>query len=334
MAEQFNYNSVLAPYMKNLISKKESAGYSCLRTKWILKEIDDFTNKECLSEPVITEDLFKKWRATRTADCDQTLYMKVSVWHQLTTLMCRQGCISYIPRMPRQSKNDFTPYIFTEEQMKAIMKAADEYRLYDIRMGTTLMPMPAILRTLYATGMRVSEVLSIRNKDVHLDKQYIHLRKTKNGSERVVPVGDSLKEVLSQYMSYRDKMPLCGISLPEALLFVKPDGTGLKEGAVYNHFRRLLDICGIPHVGNHHGPRVHDLRHTSAVHALVQMGRTGMDLYTCLPILSTSLGHHSLSATEQYVRLTCSMYPDLEEKCSPINAFIYPKVCKSYDYDD
>lgn len=313
---------------------KESAGYSSLRSKWILKEIDDFANAEGLSEPIITESLFKRWRVTRKNDCERTIYAKFSVWHQLTTLMCRQGCISYIPKMPQQPKNDFTPYIFTEEQMKAILKAADEYRLYDIRMGTALISMPAILRTLYATGMRVSEILSVRNSDVHLNEQYIYLRKTKNGSERIVPIGESLKEVLSQYISYRDKMPLSGISQPEALLFVKSDGTSLKAGAVYTHFRRLLDICCIPHFGNHHGPRVHDLRHTNAVHALVQMGRAGMDLYTGMPILSTSLGHHSLHATEQYVRLTCSMYPDLEEKCSPINAFIYPKVCKAYDYDD
>lgn len=334
MAEQFNYSSVLAPYMKNFISMKESAGCSSLRSKWILKEIDDFANAEGLSEPIITESLFKRWRVTRKNDCERTIYAKFSVWHQLTTLMCRQGCISYIPKMPQRPKNDFTPYIFTEEQMKAILKAADEYRLYDIRMGTALISMPAILRTLYATGMRVSEVLSIRNSDVHLNEQYIYLRKTKNGSERIVPIGESLKEVLSQYISYRDKMPLSGISQPGGLLFVKSDGTSLKAGAVYTHFRRLLDRCCIPHFGNHHGPRVHDLRHTNAVHALVQMGRAGMDLYTGMPILSTSLGHHSLYATEQYVRLTCSMYPDLEEKCSPINAFIYPKVCKAYDYDD
>lgn len=334
MAEQFNYSSVLAPYMKYLISMKESAGYSVLRSKWILKEIDDFANAEGLSEPIITESIFKRWRVTRKNDCERTIYAKLSVWHQLTTLMCRQGCISYIPKMPRQPKSDFTPYIFTEKQIRAILKTADEYRLYDIRMGTALMPMPAILRTLYATGMRVSEVLSIRNKDVYLDEQYIYLRKTKNGSERIVPVGESLKEVLSQYISYRDKMPLSGISQLEALLFVKSDGTSLTAGAVYTHFKRLLNVCCIPYFGNHHGPRVHDLRHTNAVHALVQMGRAGMDLYASMPILSTSLGHRSLHATEQYVRLTCSMYPDLEENCSPINAFIYPKVCKAYDYDD
>ena len=131
---------------------------------------------------------------------------------------------------------------------------------------------------------------------------YIHLRKTKNGSERIVPISESLDTVLRQYLEYRNRMPIKGLASDDGLLFVKSDGTILRQGVVYQNFRKILDMCGIPHFGNHHGPRVHDLRHTYAVHSLVQMGHAGMDLYTALPIQSTELGHHSLTATEQYVR--------------------------------
>lgn len=334
MAEQFIYSSVLAPHMRHLLDIKTSAGLSVLRTKWILKEIDDFANAEHLTDPHISESFIKRWRATRIADCEKTLYAKYSVWSQLTALMCRCGCICFIPRMPKQPKKDFTPYIFTSEQIADIFSAADECRLYDIRMGTALISMPSLLRLLYSTGMRISEALSIRNKDVHMDEGYIHLRKTKNGSERVVPLCESMKSVLQSYMEHRDNMPVKGIANDDRLLFVKSDGTPIRSNCVYQHLRKLLDKCGIPYKGNHHGPRVHDLRHTYAVHALVQMAHDGMDLYTGLPILSTSLGHHSISATEQYVRLTCAMYPELEEQCSEINAFVYPKTCMAYDYDD
>lgn len=334
MAELFKYSSVLAPHMNHLLEIKSSAGISALRTKWILKEIDDFANASHLDNPHITESFIQQWRSTRIADCERTLYAKYSVWSQLTTLMCRCGCTCFIPRLPKQPKPDFTPYIFTQEQIAALFTAADEYRLHDIRMGTALISMPALLRLLYSTGMRISEALSIRNKHVHMDEGYIHLQKTKNGSERIVPLCDSMKAVLLTYMEYRDSMPIKGMADDNTLLFVKSDGTSIKANCVYQHLRKLLDKCGIPYKGNHHGPRVHDLRHTNAVHALVQMGHNGMDLYTGLPILSTCLGHHSLSATEQYVRLTCAMYPELEEQCSEINAFVYPKTCKAYDYND
>ena len=91
MAEQFNYSSVLAPHMRHLLDIKASAGISALRTKWILKEIDDFALEEHLADPHITEEFISKWRATRIADCDRTIYSKFSVWHQLTNLMARSG---------------------------------------------------------------------------------------------------------------------------------------------------------------------------------------------------------------------------------------------------
>lgn len=334
MSEQFNYSSILAPYMKHLIEIKTSAGISAQRIKWILKEFDDFANAESLKDPHITEKFIQKWRATRIADCERTLYTKYSVWSQLTRMMSRNGCVCFIPRLPKQPKANFTPYIFTDEQIKAIFEACDSYRLHDRRMGTILFAMPVLFRLLYSTGMRISEALSIQNKDVHMDEHFIHLRKTKNGSERIVSISKSLAGALVDYQSYRGRIPVKGLDIPDGRYFIKSDGTGFNAGAVYCHFKKLLNKCGIPHIGNHSGPRVHDLRHTNAVHALIQMGRNDMDLYTGLPILSACLGHHSLSATEKYVRLTCAMYPELEEKCSPINAFVYPKISKNYDYDN
>ena len=55
MSEQFNYTSVLAPYMRGLIELKVSAGISAQRMKWILKEFDDYAMSEGLPEPHVTQ---------------------------------------------------------------------------------------------------------------------------------------------------------------------------------------------------------------------------------------------------------------------------------------
>lgn len=78
MAEQFKYSSVLAPYMNHLLDIKISAGISALRTRWILKEIDDFANAECLKDPHIKEVFFKSG--------------ELHVWRTVTEL--------YIPNVP------------------------------------------------------------------------------------------------------------------------------------------------------------------------------------------------------------------------------------------
>lgn len=159
MCEQFNFRSILAPYMRNLLEIKASAGISGLRMKWILKEFDDFAKTTNLTDPNITSEFIASWHKTRKSDCEQTMYAKYSAWHQLTTQMSRTGCPCFIPKLPKMPKSDFTPYIFTKEQIRNILNTCDRYRLYDVRMGTSLFAMPTIFRLLYSTGLRISEAL-------------------------------------------------------------------------------------------------------------------------------------------------------------------------------
>ncbi len=328
MSKEFNYKSVLAPFIKEFISIKESCGQHALRYKWILNEIDLFVYEKSLERPIITKDLIEEWRKTRINDKPSTINCKYSIWAQLARYISRHGQDCFIPKLPKFPSNtkNFTPYIFTHEQINEIFERSNKLRLQNRSIKAALFCIPTVLRLLYSTGLRISEALSIRNKDIQFDKKYILIGKTKNGSERIVPVNDSLQEVLLQYTSYRSKIPLKKLSEPDCWFFTKTDGTGFTDKAVAWWFRILMEQCGIPYIGDHHGPCVHDLRHTFAVHSLMQMSQAGMDLYTCLPIISTCLGHTSLSATEKYVRLTCEMFPELTMQCSEVNSFVYPKI--------
>jgi site-specific recombinase XerD len=328
MSKHFEYKSVLASYIKGFIHMKEASGCNFLRGKWILFEIDCFFQENNTSEPVITRELVRKWRITRVNDSPATIYSKYSIISQLARYMSRQGRECFIPRLPRygSSKCNFIPYIFTHKQIAQLFCRSNLLRMYDRHMSNTMFSVPAVLRLIYSTGLRISEALSIKNADIKFDRSHILIRKTKNGCERIVPINDGLREVLLQYANYRDKMPISHVSSPNSFFFIKSDGSYCNAQSIYKWFRRLLAECSIPYVGNHHGPRVHDLRHTFAVHAFVQMAHNGMDLYSSLPIISACLGHKSLSATEQYVRLTSEMYPELVGQCSPINAFVYPNI--------
>jgi len=328
MNRKFFYKSVLSPFIYDFIEMKEASGMDCLRTKWILLEIDGFFCSNNVREAIITRDLVFQWQKTRVNDHPGTLYAKFSVISQLARYMSRHGHDCYIPRLPKYDmcKSGFTPYIFTFEQMEIIFDKSSRLEVYDAHMNSTMFCIPALLRLLYSTGLRISEALSIRNRDVAFERKYIHIRKTKNGSERIVPINGELENVLKQYILFRNRMPVQAADAPNGFLFIKPDGTYCKAPVVYKWFRKILNGCNIPHTGNHHGPRVHDIRHSFSVHALVQMARNGQDVYNCLPIISTCLGHKSLSATEQYVRLFEGMYPELIDQCSPVSAFVFPKV--------
>src|SRR5690606_19810220 len=202
----------------------------------------------------------------------------------------------------------------------------DSLRLYVRRMSPLVFVVPAVVRLLYGTGMRVSEAASLRNADVDLENHCITLRKTKNGEHRLAPLSDSLHKVLEQYARNRNKMPLPKVNDPMGYFFISQNGSFCRAQSVYCWFRKVLAERGIPHIGNHHGPRVHDLRHTFAVHSLMKMAKSGHDLYYTLPILSTYLGHKFIGATEQYIRLTQEIHPELLNDERNLCSYIFPQI--------
>lgn len=97
------------------------------------------------------------------------------------------------------------------------------------------------------------------------------------------------------------------------LLFPAPDGGFYDTSTIYDIFRKCLFDAGIPHRGRGKGPRLHDLRHSFAVHILNKWSSEGKDIYTCLPILRTALGHDRITTTEKYLRLVPEAYMEVTE---------------------
>ena len=326
MNNKFNYQSIYAPYFKQFIALKQSLGYVSLRAEWVFLEFDKFflgRNETILG---ITREQVDEWRATRINDAPRTLYTKYSILSQFCKFMCKVGYDSFVPRLPvSPGQTSFTPYIFSRPQIASIFDSCDKLRLYDRHMSTIQFIIPVIVRLLYGTGLRISEAVSLKNRDVDLGARVIRIRKSKNGEERLAPLSDGLAEVLKQYLHYRNQLPVAHICDDNSFFFVSPNGTYCRAASVYTWFRKILTESEIAFQGDHKGPRVHDLRHTFAVHSLEKMARTGMDLYCSLPLLSTYLGHKSLGATEQYVRLTSEMYPDLLKDQQDIGLRVFPE---------
>ena len=89
------------------------------------------------------------------------------------------------------------------------------------------------------------------------------------------------------------------------------DGKPITIGNVYKNFRKFLWRAGISHGGRGSGPRVHDFRHSFAVHCLKKWTEREMDLMVYLPVLKTYLGHDSFEETAYYLRLTADVFPNI-----------------------
>ena len=163
------------------------------------------------------------------------------------------------------------------------------------------------------------EGLKLRVRDVDLSQGIVTVRQGKFRKDRLVPLALSLVNRLRKYAASLENRPL------DAILFPAPDGGPFSLRTVYGLFRKLLLKCGIAHAGRGKGPRIHDLRHTFAVHTLLRWYRDGEDLDAKLPLLATYLGHQHLSGTQRYLHLTAELFPEITARVDALFGEVIPR---------
>jgi integrase/recombinase XerD len=315
------YKSIYGNYISQFIDFKRTLGFKYKTEETVLSYFDRFVLTQGEKNVGITKELAEAWLHCRPNESSSYKVHRCICINQFGSFLCKQGIPSYMLQLPRH-KSTFTPYIFSLDQMNVIYKTCDGLRAIKKRMDSPIFIMPSLIRLLYATGLRISEALSLKNSDINLSDQTIIVRDSKNRKERMIPVSLSLSGVLSEYQQFRQKLPL---QKPVSdYFFINLCGRKCQESHISKLFRKTLWLAGISRVKQ--GPRLHDLRHTFSVHALAMMAEQGIDLYCSLPTLSTYLGHQSLEATNIYVRLTAEMYPGLIKDVDLICLNVFPNT--------
>lgn len=312
---------IYAEYIKQFIDFKRSIGFKYDTEEKLLIYFDRFTIMRAEKKVGITRELAEAWSQSNPNESSSYKVHRCICLNQFASYLCKVGVPSYMLQLPRH-KSAFVPYIFSWEQMTAIFTACDMLRSKKKRMDSPIIILPALLRLLYGTGLRIGEALSLKDQDVHLNDKTIIVRDSKNGKERLIPISSSLADVLQEYVNYKRRLPL-----PKPLLnhfFINLCSGSCKRDDVDRWFKKILWTAGISR--HRQGPRLHDLRHTFSVHSLAMMAEQDIDLYCSLPILSTYLGHQSLEATNAYVRLTSEMYPGLLKDVDLICLNVFPNT--------
>lgn len=314
------YRGVYASYIEQQVAFKKALGFKYVTEQYIYYTFDLFTIKRGETSVGITRDMADAWLKLKPNESESYKHMRCTCLNQLASFLCKIGIPSYIPQVPPK-KSDFVPYIFSRNEIAAIFDACDNIGIKRDQKNSSVIMVPALFRFLYGTGLRISEALSLKNKDVNLDDRFVIIKKSKNGKERLVPLSESLSLVCKEYVKCRDLVVVK--TSKEDNFFVSIKGTSCTQASVRGWFKIILWKGGISR--NDHGPRVHDLRHTFSVHSLAMMAEAGVDLYCSLPVLSTYLGHQSLEATDKYVRLTAEIYPALLRDVDTICLNVFPK---------
>lgn len=335
MNNSMNYHSILAPYLKSHIERRMALGLKCEQDKWIYKEFDEHMVSVKHDREYLAKEDYNLWyNRISIGSKTNTIYTKVSTIRRFLVFLSQQGHECYIPRMPKKHDTGFIPYIYSKDEMTAIFKAVDELRLKEHHAESIIIILPALIRLLYSTAIRISEALNIRMRDVDFDRHVILIVKTKNGSERLAPINDSMEAVLRQYLRYRSKLHFTSLLSPDSYLFVSSLGKLCTRSCVLRWFSKIRQAAGISYKGNHEGPRVHDLRHTACCHSLSNLASEGKDVYCSLPVMATFMGHKKVMNTEHYLRLTQEMYPELIRLDESVTASISTVILRTIFTDD
>lgn len=326
MSSKYEFRSVFAKYITDFLQMKTAQGVNIYNYLYYFKEFDIFFFDNNITDLNISQRVLSQWTETRVNDSKRTLYAKHAAFSQFCKYLCFLGIDCYIPRLPKRPTNDFVPYVFSFDEIERIFASIDSMYLKRRHMTSFLISAPALFRLLYSTGMRVGEAVNLKNEDVDFDKNIITLRKTKNKTDRIIPINMPLKTVLQEYVHYRNKMPINNIDSADHIFFVNGVGNAITTSGVHSRFKEVLKASNIVYIGNFKGHRVHDLRHTFAVHSLHQMVKNGFDIYCALPILSIFLGHKSVYNTEWYVRLTYDIFPEITDAQEELMTYIFPSL--------
>jgi integrase/recombinase XerD len=186
--------------------------------------------------------------------------------------------LSFI-NQPKLWKN--LPEYLTSSEVESLLKLPDINKPLGIRDK-------AILELMYATGIRVSELINLTIDKLNLDMNFITVI-GKGNKERIIPFGESAKEWINRYMEEgRDKLLKNRVS---AYLFLNPSGKSLSRQGIWKMIKKYGRALGIedkikPHI----------LRHSFATH-LIEKGAS-------LRFVQILLGHSQISTTEIYTYIS------------------------------
>jgi len=218
-----------------------------------------------------------------------------------------------LPPPRRSPVQTFVPYVYSRTEIHRLLVAAG---VAQRQFNCVVEPCTfrTLLLFLYGTGAMIGEAIQLKHGDVDLPRKCVKIESSLVSRSRVIPIGSDLHDILLGY--YRSHLRKAAVH--DSPFFVTRDGERIKTDTANQTFQRVRKQAGVArHDGACYQPRMHDLRHTFAVHRLTAWFRHGADMNRMIPALSAYMGQHDLGAAERYLQLTPERFRAQLNKLSP-----------------
>ena len=302
-------HSCLAVQIENFINLRRLSGTDYQSQSQLLGYFDRFLVGQKVTEPRITQEIADAYQQTLQHLRPRVRYNYFCVVRQLCQYLARTDPLCYIPEALKNIRPEEArqPYIYSTSEVQTLLAAASQ-----LPPPNSLRPETyrTLLGLLYSTGIRVGEAFALNLEHFQSDEQRLYIAEGKFRKARWVPLSASTGHVLRQYVQRRLQMRAQSLDSP---LFLNQRFQRLHHPTVNHTFRHLLSQCAIAH-HKHTGPRMHDLRHTFAVHRLLAWYRDGQDLNARLAWLATYMGHVNVASTQVYLRATAELIEQVDRR--------------------
>ena len=284
------------------VERKRASGFIYTATAKILMRFANFVRNIDISA-VTERDV--EFFLSRNAILNNTRQRYISCLTKFFIYWFARRQIKQIPSArPRPTtKSTFFPYIYTRSEIRRLLDAVVPCLRFP-RCSLDAETVKAILLLIYGTGMRIGDVLSLLDSDVDLKNKTIRIQSLHPQLTRVIPIGADVASLLARYLANARRAKFgSGKSL-----FLTVKGKPIRYGIILNSFQHLRRFTGISRPNSSYQPRLHDLRHSFAVHSIASWTPYAVPTEKMLSLLAAYMGDVTMNGVERYLELSPSSY--------------------------
>lgn len=315
------FKSLLGDCLHDFILQKWASGYPYRSSVRILRHFDLFAAEKFPDERTVTKEMCSSWLRMKPGEHPNGLLRRITPIRQFSKYLRGLGYDAYIiPGHIPAKQIKYEAHIYTSAELKAFFHAVDRCPPSPFS-PTRSYVIPVIFRLLYCCGLRSSEARLLDKEDVDLVTGKITVRESKGWKARIIYMSDELRELCMEYDSIMESI------IPgRQAFFPNKDGNFFNTSMIDYWFHEFWDTLPESRAVTGNPARVHDLRHSYAVHRLNQWVRDGQDINALYPYLSEYMGHSCYADTDYYLSLVEEFYPEMEQRLSTLNDGILPEV--------
>ena len=297
------FRSPVAPRLEAFLALRRASGRRAVQDGKLLRYFDHFLLGRLKRGAPITSVIVDEWVASMEHLSVGSRINRLTMVRQFCAYLRHfdaRTCIVHLSFLPHRTRP--APHIYSATEVRDIMMAAGDIGPVDSLRPAVIV---TLIGLLYATGLRIGEALKLTLADVDLRRRLLVVRETKFRKTRYVPLSASTAQHMADYLRVRKRS--CFSAESSSRVFVNRTGRPYGVSGVYTVFLEILRRLGLRGPKGQRGPRLHDFRHTFAVNRLLAWYRHGENISAKLPLLSTYLGHTTVTATEVYLHATAEL---------------------------